>query len=165
MSSTYGENLKLSIFGQSHGGALDGAAHTVAVFPGGGDDLLHALGFVFAEYREIGADLVELGCEPVKKGVIQTVEPFDVRADPNPFVFQPLLAQPARDAQGSRQPSGEMTAACRILEAAVFDLGGVVRMTGPGAVLEIAVIPGAGVFVVDDGGNGSAAGIPDQDSS
>ena len=45
-----------------------------------------------------------------------------------------------------------------ILKSAVFDLSGVVGMAGPGTVFEVFVVPGAGVVVADDGGDGSAAG-------
>lgn len=51
-----------------------------------------------------------------------------------------------------------MSAAGCILKAAVLDLGGVVGMAGPGAVLEIFIVPGAGVVIADHCGNGGAAG-------
>ena len=52
-----------------------------------------------------------------------------------------------------------MTAAGSILVAAVFYLRGVVRVTGPGTVLQIGIISGTGVMVVYHRGNRSAAGM------
>ena len=77
---------------------------------------------------------------------------------------EPLQAQTAGDAQGGCQPAGEMAAASRILEAAVFNLGGVIRMTWPGTVGQIGVVSGTGIGIVNDGGNGGAAGKAIQDS-
>ena len=51
-----------------------------------------------------------------------------------------------------------MSASGGVLKAAVLDLGGVVRVTGTGAVLQVVVVTGAGVFVADDRRNGCAAG-------
>ena len=85
-------------------------------------------------------------------------------ADLDAHFLQPLLAQAACNTQGSGEPTGEMSAACRILEAAVFDLGGVVRMTGPGTVLEIFIVTGTGVLIVNHCGNGGTAGIAVQDA-
>ena len=51
-----------------------------------------------------------------------------------------------------------MPASGGILEAAVFDLCGEVGMTGAGTVLQVFVVPGSGVVVANDGGNGRAAG-------
>ena len=82
----------------------------------------------------------------------------------NPHAFQPLLAQPARDAQRRGQTAGKVSAPGGVLESAVLDLGGEVRMAGTGAVLQIGIVPGAGVFVVNRGGDGRAAGVAVQNS-
>lgn len=60
--------------------------------------------------------------------------------------------------QGGGQPAGEMAAAGRVLEAAVFNLGGVIRVTWAGTVGQIGVVSGTGIGIVNDGGNGGAAG-------
>ena len=57
-----------------------------------------------------------------------------------------------------------MTAAGSILKAAVFDLGGVIRVTWPGTVGQIGIVSGTGVGIVNGGGNGGAAGKAVQDS-
>ena len=77
---------------------------------------------------------------------------------------QPLFAQAAGNAQWGCQPPGEMTAACRILKAAIFDLRGVVGVSRTGAVFQVGVVAGTGIGVVDDGGNRRAAGKAIQDA-
>ena len=94
----------------------------------------------------------------VKRRILHPGNSGDVGAHPDAIFFQPLLAEASRNAQRCRQTAGEMTAAGYVLIAAVFDLGGVVGMAGPGAVHEIGIVPGAGVFVADHGSNGRAAG-------
>ena len=42
--------------------------------------------------------------------------------------------------------------------AAVTDLGRIVGMAGTGAVPEIVIVPGTGVGIADDGGDGGTAG-------
>ena len=51
-----------------------------------------------------------------------------------------------------------MAAAGCVLEAAVFDLGGVVRVPGAGAISQCFIITGVGIVIVDHGGNWRAAG-------
>ena len=53
----------------------------------------------------------------------------------NAHFLQPLLAQTTSNAQGSGEPTGEVTATGGILETAVLDVGGVVGVTGTGTVL------------------------------
>ena len=86
-------------------------------------------------------------------------------ANVNTLRFQPLLAQSTRNTQGGGNASGKMAAAGAVLVTAIFDLGGVVRVPWPGAVLQIGIIPGAGVVVADDGRNGCAAGLAVQQAA
>ena len=51
-----------------------------------------------------------------------------------------------------------MSAAGCILKTAVLDLRGKIRMAGTGDILQAVVVAGTGILVVDDGGNGRAAG-------
>ena len=51
-----------------------------------------------------------------------------------------------------------MSAAPVVLESAVFHIGGVVRVSGSGDGLEVGIVAGAGVSVVDHSGYGSTAG-------
>ena len=85
-------------------------------------------------------------------------------ANAHPLIFQPLPAQAACDAQGGGQSAGEMATASRVLEAPVFDLSSVVGMAWPGAVFQILIIPGPGVGVADDGGDGCAGGEAVEDA-
>ena len=55
--------------------------------------------------------------------------------------------------------SSEMSSTCSILEASIFDLGGIIRMTGSGVILQIAIVTGTGIFVIDDSSKRSAASI------
>ena len=57
-----------------------------------------------------------------------------------------------------------MTAAGSILKAAVFDLGGVIRVTRPGTVGKASIVSGTGVGIVNDGGNRGTAGVAVQNS-
>ena len=82
----------------------------------------------------------------------------------NSHALQPLFAQSSRNAERRGQTAGKVSASGGVLKAAVFDLSGEIRMTGTGAVLQISVVPGAGVFVVNGGGNGRAAGEAVQNS-
>ena len=83
----------------------------------------------------------------------------NVSADADATLLQPLLAQSTGDAHGGGEPPGEVTAACHILKAPILDLGGVVRMTGPGAVPQSLIISRAGIFISDHRCNGRSAGI------
>ena len=84
--------------------------------------------------------------------------------NPNSHALQPLFAQSSRNAERRGQTAGKVSSSGGVLKSAVFDLGGEVRMTGTGAVLQIGVVPGAGAFVVNGGGNGRAAGEAVQNS-
>ena len=84
----------------------------------------------------------------------------NVGADVDTLSFQPLFAQPPGNAQRGRQTTGKVAAACRILVATVFDLGCIIGMTGSGTILQVVIVPGAGVGIADDGSNGGATGEP-----
>ena len=105
------------------------------------------------------ANLVQLGRQGIEFEILKTADHIDVGTDVDAHFLQPLLAQAAGDAQGSGETTREMAAACYILIAAVFHLRGVVGVTGTGDVVEIGVVLGPGIFIVDDGGNGRAAGV------
>ena len=71
---------------------------------------------------------------------------------------QDLFGDAACDAQGSRQPTGEVTAATHIRLSAPLDTGGIVRMGRTGLVEQFAVIRRMLVTVFDNGAQGEAAG-------
>ena len=75
------------------------------------------------------------------------------------FARENLQADAARDAQRCGQAAGKVSAARAVLIAAVFDLGGVVRVTGARRDSKIRVILRAGVRIADDGRERRAAGI------
>ena len=62
------------------------------------------------------------------------------------------------DTQGGGEPAGEVAASPHVLAAAVLHLGGEVGVGGPGLVPQFVVVFGAGVGILDDGGQRSPAG-------
>ena len=76
----------------------------------------------------------------------------------DPLTGQQLGADPTGDAQGGGEPPGEVAAAPHILKAAVLDVGGEVGMRRAGLVPQLLIVSGAGVGVLNDGGQGRAAG-------
>ena len=78
--------------------------------------------------------------------------------DLNALTGQNLQTDAAGDAQGRCQPAGEMSAAPHVLKAAVFHLGRVVRVGGPGRLLQKCIVLGAGVGVFNNRRQRRAAG-------
>ena len=148
--------------GQAHGGALDDAAHGVQLPLGPEDGGLHFPGGAVPEHREgllqQGAELGGIHGHRVEPAVLHVFKGLDVGRHGDSLGLQQLQADPAGDAQGSRQPAGEVAAAGHVLEPAVADLGREVGMAGPGAVPQVVVVSGAGVGVADEGRQGRAAG-------
>lgn len=62
------------------------------------------------------------------------------------------------DHQGGGQPTGEMAAARNVVVAVVPQAGRIVGVGGAGTQGDIAVIPRAGVLVLDQGAQGRAGG-------
>ena len=151
--------------GETHDGAFDDAANTVTGGFCPGDPVPHGFSCFRIQYRKVWGYGFDFGIHGIKVRVAAFADGQNVGADADAHLLQPLLAQAARNAQGSSQPAGEMSAAGSILEAAVLDLGGVVRVTGPGTVFQILIISGAGIRIVDHGGNGCAAGVTVQDAT
>lgn len=79
--------------------------------------------------------------------------------DRNALAREDLQTDAARDAQRRGEPTGKVSAARAVLIAAVFDLGGVVRVAGARCDGKIRVILRARVRVADDGRKRRAAGI------
>ena len=77
----------------------------------------------------------------------------------DPPAGQKLLADSPGDAQGGGEPAGEVSAPGHILKAAVLHLGGVVGVAGTGDVLQVLIVPGPGVGVPDNGGQGRPASL------
>ena len=139
--------------------ALDDAADTVTIRPCLGNFLPHPRPGIRGENGKIVSDQIQLGVQGIHlKIIFYSGNGCNPRGNANAPFRQPLFAQPSRDAQGRRQPPGEMPAACRVLKAAILDLSSVVRVSRAGAVAQVGVVTGAGVCVVNDGGNGRAAG-------
>ena len=125
---------------QSYNSTFNLAANAVATYSGRSNSITHLLTTNRIDNGEVCCNFFQLRIERVKVIIIDTmmqfnvVYPFNVRSDANSHLLQPLLAQPACDAERCGEPTGEMSAAGGVLEAAILNLGGVVRMTGPGAV-------------------------------
>ena len=71
---------------------------------------------------------------------------------------QDLEGNAPGDTQGGGEPAGEVAAPPHVLAAAVLHLGGEVGVGGPGLVPELVVVFGAGVGILDDGGQRGSAG-------
>ena len=144
--------------GQAGDGAFHDAANAVLGCLGLSDALPHFGASGFLQSGEGSQHGICFRVNRVKGAVPDSADHGNVGGNTDALARQPLFAQPAGDADGGGQPAGKMAAACRVLMSAVFDLGGVVRMAGAGAVLQVGVVPGAGVGVADEGGDGCAAG-------
>ena len=62
------------------------------------------------------------------------------------------------NAQRGGEPAGEVAAPPHVLVAAVLHLSGEIGVGGPGLVPQFVVVFGAGVGILDDGGQRSSAG-------
>ena len=159
---------KLSLHTAKHGCAQSGrqagnrafndAANAVAAKTGILNGLLHGCAFLTVQNGENGINFMDLRCDGIKGKVFNTGNGCNVGRDGNTHVLQPLFAEPAGNAQRSRQPAGEMPSAGCVLIAPILDLGGIVRVTGSGTIKQITVIAGTGIVIPDGGGNGGAAG-------
>ena len=150
--------------GKTGDGAFHNAAHAVAVTLGGGNGVAHPHPRVRLYHREIRLDGISIRGEGIKGRVGNARNGGNVGENLNSHALQPLFAQSSRNAERRGQTAGKVSASGGVLKSAVFDLGGEVRVSGTGAVLQIGVVPGAGVFVVNRGGNGCAAGEAVQNS-
>ena len=147
--------------GHPRGRALDDAAHGVQVLPGLQDQRLHPLPGLVVQHREgLGGN----GFKQLPRGT-QGEGGIPLRAhgpEVGPHVHAPagqnLPGDAAGDAQGRRQPAGEVAAAPHVRLTAPLDEGGVVRVAGPGLVPEFRIIQGVLVAVFDDGAQRRAAG-------
>ena len=83
----------------------------------------------------------------------------DAGEDTDPLLFQQLQADAARDAEGRREPAGEMASAARILKALILDRGRIIRVPRPRRRLQGIVVRGSRVFVADHHRERRAAGV------
>ena len=151
--------------GQAGDPALHNAAYAVTLGSGLGDGLLHTLSGRRGQNGEVGGDGTQIGVQGVESVFVGDSGDFgDFSADTDAHFAEPLQAKTTGNAQGGCQPAGEMAAAGCVLEAAVFNLGGVIRVTWAGTVGQIGIVSGTGIGIVNDGGNGGAAGKAIQDS-
>ena len=90
--------------------------------------------------------------------VLDSGNRVNARHDLDATCCEQLLANAARNAQGSGQPAGEVSAAGNVLIAAEFYLRGIVGVTRAGDVDEIAIILRACIRVVDYSAKRRAAG-------
>ena len=81
--------------------------------------------------------------------ILDSGDALDVGVHPDAPAGQNLEGNASGNAQGSRKPPGEVAASRRVLPAPIPHLGGVVGVSGPGHVLQIVVILGAGVGVLN----------------
>ena len=146
----------------AHGRALDDAAQGIQVRLGRQNGRFHLVPGLVPEHREglseQGLQLGRVHPGQIKPAVVHAADGLDMGRDGDAQLLQQLEGDAPGDAQGGRQPSGEVTAAGHILVAAVLHLGRVVGVARAGAVPEIGIVAGPGVGVADDGRHGRAAG-------
>ena len=140
------------------------AAHAVALTGGGPDGLLHLFAGGLAQHRQAGAGVqrsqlcVQLLFLQSKGLVLHARDARRVGGHPDALCQQDALAQRTRRAQRRGNAAGKMPAAPEVLKAAVFHMGGVVRMARAAQAQGLCVITRAGVGVFDHHGNGGAGG-------
>ena len=83
-----------------------------------------------------------------------------MRHDLNAAGLKCLQRDAARDAQRCRQAAGEMPAASDIVHVVILHARREVRMSRAGLAVQLGVVLGARVGVLDDRCNGCAGGVP-----
>lgn len=126
--------------------------------------LLHGFTGGIIHYGKLFTDGIQLRVQKVKFFIPDFSNSKYVCPNADALLLQPLLTQSARNAERCREPSGKVTAACRVMKAPILNLSGVVRVAGPGAVFEVIVVTRAGVGVADDGGDGGTGGVTIQNA-
>ena len=180
MKNTFGSDLSLTIFGESHGRAvgavLDGMAAGVPVdesFLAACMDKRRARGDGLSTPR-VEADAVQLLSGVVNGHTTGTaialmIENQNTRSAD--YAKTADLLRPGhadftayakyhgfQDARGGGHFSGRVTAAPGILIAVVLGVGSVIRVAGPQQVSRFGIVAAAGVLVFDHQGNGGASG-------
>ena len=150
--------------GQAGDRRFQHTAHAVALGGGSPDGLLHGFARGLAQHRQTGAGVqgLQLGVQLLflqSKGLIlHTRDAHRVGGHPDALGQQHALAQRTRCAQCCGDAAGKMPAAPEVLKAAVFHMGGIIRMARAAQAQGLGVITRAGVGVLDHHGDGGAGG-------